>query len=57
MIKGRKKKQCPRCQAPLNPIYERVNFINWKGLWRNKMIRILHYYWCREHGLQVLQVK
>ncbi len=54
-LNGRKKKECPRCLDPLNPIYERVNFKNRKGLWRNKMIRITRYYWCMHHGLQVLE--
>ena len=53
-LNGRKKQPCPRCKGPLNPIYERVNFVNRKGLWRTKMLRILHYYWCIKDGLQVL---
>ncbi len=56
-LNGRKKRKCSQCKGPLNPIYERVNFVNRKGLWRNKMIVIPRYFWCLKHGLQIKEVR
>ncbi len=53
-LNGRKKKACPRCHEPLDPIYQRISWINRSGLWTSKMLRIPLYYWCRRHGMQVL---